>query len=88
MESSDRKSVGLVDPLGLAERIIASRSDTAEEWKNAMWEVKEDHLRLNDILIRVMLGKAIDNSASEADGTVNIVEERTFEPLDDVGLFE
>eukprot|EP00804_Cyclotella_cryptica_P012736 CCRYP_019209-RB/>CCRYP_019209-RB protein AED:0.10 eAED:0.10 QI:0/0.5/0.33/1/1/0.66/3/272/356 len=88
MELSDRKSVGLTDPLRLAERIIAIRSETAEEWKNAMREVKEDHLQLNDILIRVMLGKVIDDSVSDSEGTVMIVEERTLEPLDDAGLFE
>lgn len=86
IELSDRKSVGLTDPLRLAERIIAIRSETAEEWKNVMREVKEDHLRLNDILVRVMLGKAIDGSASEDERIVKIVEERTLDP--DVGLFE
>jgi len=52
-----------------------------------MKEVKEDHLVLNDMLYRVMMGKAID--ASESNNEVTIEEETTWEPLgDDAGVFE
>ncbi len=82
----DGRSIGLTDPLRIAERIIAKRSEVAHEWIGMMKEVKQDHLVFNDLLFRVMMGKAID--ATE-DNEVVIEEETTFEPLgDDAGAFE
>eukprot|EP00970_Alexandrium_tamarense_P002648 scaffold374_cov282-Alexandrium_tamarense.AAC.1 len=89
MELSDGKSIGLTDPLRIAERIIALRSEIAQEWRVMMVEVKDDHLALNDILFRVLMGKAIDESGNEIDDMVRIEEERTVEPLSDsAGAFE
>ena len=82
----DGRSIGLTDPLRIAERIIAKRSEVAHEWIGMMKDVKQDHLVFNDLLFRVMMGKAID--ATE-DNEVVIEEETTFEPLgDDAGAFE
>ncbi|KAL7530354.1 hypothetical protein ACHAXR_003441 [Thalassiosira sp. AJA248-18] len=80
VEMSDGKRVGLNDPLRIAERIIAIRSEIAQEWKMLMGEVKNDHLQLNDVLIRVMMGRTIDESGNEV---VEIHEERTVEDLSD-----
>lgn len=89
MELSDGKTIGLTDPLRIAERIIALRSEIAQEWRVMMVEVKDDHLALNDILFRVLMGKAIDESGNEMDDMVRIEEERTVEPLSDsAGAFE
>jgi hypothetical protein len=77
----------LTDPLRIAERIIAKRSEVAHEWIGMMKEVKADHLVLNELVVRVMMGKAID--ASEDNNDVTIEEETTWEPLgDDAGVFE
>ena len=61
------KSVGLTDPLRIAEGIIALRSEIAEEFKELMGEVKGDHLRLNEVLFRVMMGKAIESDFERVD---------------------
>jgi len=85
----DGRSLGLTDPLRIAERIIAKRSEVAHEWIGMMKEVKADHLVLNDLLFRVMMGKAIDASGNVVDEVVRIAEERTWERLgDDAGIFE
>jgi len=74
------RSVGLTDPLMMAERIISIRSEIADEWIELMGEVKEDHLRLNDVLMRVMMGKAHE---SDFESSVDPP------PVDDVfGAFE
>jgi len=74
------RSVGLTDPLMMAERIISIRSEIADEWIELMGEVKEDHLRLNDVLMRVMMGKALE---SDFESSVDPP------PVDDVfGAFE
>mmetsp|Transcript_1290 Transcript_1290/g.2163 ORF Transcript_1290/g.2163 Transcript_1290/m.2163 type:complete len:558 (+) Transcript_1290:3-1676(+) len=83
----DGRSLGFLDTLRIAERIIAKRSEVAHEWIGMMKEVKADHLVFNDLLFRVMMGKAID--ATESNEEVIIEEETTFEPLgDDAGAFE
>ena len=49
-------------------------------------EVKDDHLELNDVLFRVMMGRTIDESGNEV---VEIQEETTMEDLSDsTGAFE
>jgi len=84
----DGRSLGLTDPLRIAERIISKRSEVAHEWIGLMKEVKADHLVLNDLLFRVMMGKAIDASGNVID-EVTIEEETTWETLgDDAGIFE
>mmetsp|Transcript_40490 Transcript_40490/g.72974 ORF Transcript_40490/g.72974 Transcript_40490/m.72974 type:complete len:280 (-) Transcript_40490:4007-4846(-) len=86
VEMSDGKTIGLTDPLRIAERIIAMRSEIASEWKILVREVKEDHLELNDVLFRVMMGRTIDESGNEI---VEIEEEKTVEELSDsAGAFE
>jgi hypothetical protein len=84
----DGRSLGLTDPLRIAERIIFKRSEVAHEWIGLMKEVKADHLVLNDLLFRVMMRKAIDASGNVVD-EVTIEEETTWETLgDDAGIFE
>lgn len=83
-----RNSIGLIDPMALAERIIGIRSQIAEEWKYVMQEVEDDHAWLNDKLIRAMMGKAIDNTRDEVDARVEIVEEKIWDIPDDIGAFE
>lgn len=88
VEREGSSHVELVNPLRLAECIIAIRSEIAEEWKGKMREVKQDHLQMNDVLVRSMLGKAFDISKDESEGRIEIVEEKSWEALDDVGSFE
>ncbi len=81
----DGRTLGLTDPLRLAERLIAKRSEIAFAWIDEMREVKNDHLALNDKLFRVMMGKAVNVQDEEA---VTIEEERTWDLADDTGMFE
>ena len=76
VEMSDGKTVGLTDPLRIAERIIEMRSIVAQEWKSIMREeVKNDHLKMNDVLFRVMMGRTIEDSGG--DGVVGEIQEET-----------
>ncbi|KAL3817463.1 hypothetical protein ACHAXA_001470 [Cyclostephanos tholiformis] len=80
--------VGLTDPLRMVERIIATRCVVASEWIGMMGEVSEDHRILNDVLIRVVMGRSMDESGN-VDDVVCIREETTFEELaDDTGSFD
>jgi hypothetical protein len=75
--------VGLTDPLRMAERIIATRCDVASEWMGLMGEVSEDHRILNDVLVRVVMGRSLNES-----GNV-MSEETTFDELaDGTGAFD
>ena len=79
-------SVGLADPLRLAERMIALRSGIASEWKEAMGETGRDHAEMNGELFRAAAERTIDESGDDA---VEIEEERTIEELSDsTGAFE
>jgi len=77
----------LIDPMAFAEKLIGIRSEIAEEFKYVMTETKEDHMWLNDQIIRAMMGKAIAMSKS-VDERVEITEEINWGSLDDVGAFE
>ncbi|KAL3770183.1 hypothetical protein ACHAW5_009278 [Stephanodiscus triporus] len=80
--------VGLTDPLRVAERIVAIRGDISSEWRGMMGEVTEDHRMMNEVLFRVMMGRAMDESGN-VDDVVDIREETTFEELaDDTGAFD
>lgn len=80
--------VGLTDPLRMAERIITTRCDVASEWMGLMGEVSEDHRVLNDVLVRVVMGRSMDESGS-VDDVVSISEETTLDELaDDTGAFD
>lgn len=63
VEMSDGKTIGLTDPLRIAEEIIAMRSGVAEEWKETLREVEEDHKELSKILFSVMMGKYVGEGA-------------------------
>lgn len=70
VEMSDGITIGLTDPLRIAERIIEIRSRVAQEWKSMMREeVKNDHLEMNDVLFRIMMGRTMEDSR-EGDGAV------------------
>eukprot|EP00578_Thalassiosira_sp_NH16_P015394 CAMPEP_0181123168 /NCGR_PEP_ID=MMETSP1071-20121207/25737_1 /TAXON_ID=35127 /ORGANISM="Thalassiosira sp., Strain NH16" /LENGTH=596 /DNA_ID=CAMNT_0023208255 /DNA_START=233 /DNA_END=2023 /DNA_ORIENTATION=- len=59
--SSGGEPVGWTDPLWIAERIIAVRSEIATEWKDMMREVvKEDQVKLSNDLFRRMMEGAIE----------------------------
>lgn len=90
VEMSDGVSFSVTDPLRIAERIIEIRSMVAREWKGRMSreEVKHDHLEMNDVLFRVMMGRTMEESGG--DGVVGeIQEEKTIGELDGkTGAFE
>lgn len=90
VEMSDGITIGLTDPLRIAERIIEIRSMVAQEWKSMMREeVKNDHLEMNDVLFRIMMGRTMEDSRV-GDGIVGeIQEESTQDELaNTTGTFE
>lgn len=87
VEMSD--GIGLTDPLSIAQRIIELRTMVAREWKSMMRdEVKNDHLVMNDVLFRVMMGRTMEESGG--DGVAGeIQEEKTvYELANKTGEFE
>ena len=56
MNRQGKAVIGLIDPLGLAEEIIARRTVIADKWKTAMGETTSDHLKLQKVLMDVMMG--------------------------------
>ncbi len=89
VEMSDGKTVGLTDPLRVVERIIEIRSMVAQEWKRIMREeVKKDHLKMNDVLFRVMMGRTMEGSGEDR-VVGEIQEETTLDKLPNAtGTFE
>lgn len=85
VEPPDGSTDGLINPLVLAERLIGIRSEIVEEWKELMAEVKEEHIWLQDSLIRIMMGK---NFEMDTEKTVEIKEEEAWKISDDIGAFE
>lgn len=87
VEMSD--GVGVIDPLAIVERIIEKRTMVAREWKSMMRdEVKNDHLVMNDVLFRVMMGRTMEESGGDG-MAVEIQEETTVDELaNTTGEFE
>mmetsp|Transcript_33456 Transcript_33456/g.50471 ORF Transcript_33456/g.50471 Transcript_33456/m.50471 type:complete len:433 (+) Transcript_33456:174-1472(+) len=54
---TDAGTMDLVDPLRVAEDILAVRSDVAMEWKVMMEEVKEDHVEIRRLLLNSQMVK-------------------------------
>jgi len=74
-------SVGLIDPLSIAERILSIRSEIVQEWMKQMLQVEDDHKKMNDKLFRVLMDRTIN--ASGSDEVVVIEEETTIDDLSD-----
>lgn len=53
--------VGLIDPLGLAEQIIARRTQIAQEWKEMMGQTGSDHMQLQKVLLAKIMGKETED---------------------------
>jgi len=47
----DGKKVTIVDPIGIAEKVILTRTDVAHEWKQLMLNVQLDHMDLRRTLL-------------------------------------
>lgn len=55
MKELDGK-VGLIDPLRIAEDIIAMRSEVARDWKEIVAKAPQDHMELQKVLLAVRMG--------------------------------
>lgn len=84
--TADGRRRGLTDPLRVAERLVALRSEVAAEWKCRMGETQEDHATLHPALVRVMMDRTLAESGND---TLEIEEETTPEELSEsAGTFE
>lgn len=54
-------TIGLIDPLSLAEQIIARRTQIANQWKDKMGETASDHMQLQKVLLAKIMGKPVDD---------------------------
>lgn len=61
------KSSTIIDPLGLAEKIIRTRCEVAEEWKSILSETPDDHMGLRRKLLSLqVLGSTTGELTQEA----------------------
>jgi hypothetical protein len=58
--NAEEKVVGLIDPLRIAEDIIAMRSEVARDWKEIVKNVPEkDHMDLRRVILAMQMGKSL-----------------------------
>jgi hypothetical protein len=57
--------IGLIDPVGVAERIIARRSYIANDWKQSMRDTPLDHLQIQKALLAKIMGRSIEDFKKE-----------------------
>merc|ERR1719232_597481 len=77
------KQVSIVDPIGLAEQIILTRSDVAYEWKDKMMKIPLDHIDLR----RTLLTRQIEDVELLDDG-VNLIEGTDVTQTSDIPFSE
>ena len=65
ISSKGKAVVGLIDPVGVAESIIARRSCIASEWKQSMRDTAVDHLQIQKALLAKIMGRSIDDFKRE-----------------------
>jgi hypothetical protein len=53
--------VDLIDPLAMAEKIIARRTKIAQEWKKVMGQTAADHMQLQKVLLAKIMGKPVED---------------------------
>ena len=57
--------LGLIDPMRIAEDIIAMRSQVATDWRDIVVDVPgKDHTELRNICLAIRMGKTIERSPS------------------------
>ena len=82
--SGSKASIGLIDPLRIAEDVIAMRSRVAEEWKAIIANVPQDHMGLRrDLLAKQMEGAVNPSPFDQAEEKYPkkraVVEEEGFQ---------
>lgn len=85
----------LIDPMRMAEDIIAMRSEVARDWKTVMQASAEDHMALQRIVLAARMGKMLETSSgsSKEEKTPTstpkaVVAEAEASSLDGAGAFE
>jgi len=80
----DGKKVTIVDPIGIAEMIILTRTDVAHEWKHLMMNVQLDHMDLRRTLLDRQLEDVEPLMDDDDDYTANHMH---IEEIDSSTLF-
>ena len=75
MKEMDGK-LGFIDPIRIAEDIIATRTEVATDWRDAMANVATvDHAELRKMVLQIRMGKAFEESVPIAQKEETIFEE-------------
>ena len=65
MKITDGKLLGFIDPMRMAEDIIATRSQVAHDWRDLILNVPaKDHAELRSMCLSIRMGKTIERSPS------------------------
>jgi hypothetical protein len=65
MSQKNGKLLGFIDPMRMAEDIIAMRTQVAQDWKDIVMDVPtKDHAELRSMCLSIRMGKTIDRSPS------------------------
>jgi hypothetical protein len=65
LKINNGKMMGFVDPFRMAEDIIATRTEIAQEWRNIMVDVPTiDHAELRGMCLSIRMGKTVERSPS------------------------
>jgi hypothetical protein len=65
MKISNGKLLGFIDPMRMAENIIATRTQVAKDWKDIITNVPTiDHAELRSMCLSIRMGKTIARSPS------------------------
>jgi hypothetical protein len=65
MSQKNGKLLGFIDPMRMAEDIIAMRTQVAQDWKDIVMDVPtKDHAELRSMCLSIRMGKTIERSPS------------------------
>jgi hypothetical protein len=73
--------IGIVDPIRVAEDIIAMRTEVALDWKDVISVVPaKDHARMRKVILAIQMGKTIQKTAAIEESTTSFIfEEESFQ---------
>jgi hypothetical protein len=65
VKMSNGKLMGFIDPMRMADDIISTRTQVAQDWKDAIVDVPmKDHAELRNMCLSIRMGKTIERSPS------------------------
>jgi hypothetical protein len=76
------RSSTIIDPLGVAEKIIRTRCEVAQEWKNLLSETPHDHIGLRRKLLSLQVLGSTGGQSTPEGSTTQISDSILYDELD------